>query len=230
MRRSTDRWFRTCPTPDANTVRLVGRLKPGQSLEQGRAAVDAVDRRLGRLAGRHGVRRRAGIRVDRAPCRARTGRRRSGSLVDSSRCSASFRSWCCSSPAPTWRACSSRAVHGGARRSPFAWRSAARDPPVQQFLVEGFWLALIGTAAGLALSVVFMRLVNSLSLPVPIPIELNLAPTRRCSSPRSCSCSFPLCCAACSLRSGLRACRSFRRSSVRSPSTRTGDSPRAACC
>ena len=38
-------------TPDAAIVQLLGRLKPGQTLDQGRAAVDAADRRLGRLHG-----------------------------------------------------------------------------------------------------------------------------------------------------------------------------------
>ena len=34
-----------------SVVQLVGRLKPGQTLAQGRAAMDAVDRQLGRLQG-----------------------------------------------------------------------------------------------------------------------------------------------------------------------------------
>jgi hypothetical protein len=68
-------------------------------------------------------------------------------------------------------------ARGTRRRQEIAIRLAiggTRSRLVQQFLVEGFWLALIGTAAGMALSAVFMKLVNSLSLPVPIPIELHL--------------------------------------------------------
>ena len=38
-------------SPSVNLVRLLGRLKPGQTLAQGRAAIDAADRRLGRLTG-----------------------------------------------------------------------------------------------------------------------------------------------------------------------------------
>src|SRR5687768_2631486 len=41
----------TMHAPDERIVSLVGRLKEGQTIEQGRAAVDAVDRRLGKLAG-----------------------------------------------------------------------------------------------------------------------------------------------------------------------------------
>jgi len=36
---------------EANVVQLLARLKPGQSLAEGRVAVDAIDRRLARLAG-----------------------------------------------------------------------------------------------------------------------------------------------------------------------------------
>jgi hypothetical protein len=45
-------------------------------------------------------------------------------------------------------------------------------------LIEGLWLALIGTAAGVALGIAFMRVVNSLSLPIPFPIALHLSPDR----------------------------------------------------
>jgi predicted permease len=45
-------------------------------------------------------------------------------------------------------------------------------------MVEGLWLAIIGTAAGIGLSVAFMRVVNSLSLPIPFPIVLNLTADR----------------------------------------------------
>jgi len=49
---------------------------------------------------------------------------------------------------------------------------------MQQLLVEGFWLAAIGTTLGVALSLAFMRVVNSLELPVPLPLDLNLTADR----------------------------------------------------
>ena len=68
-------------------------------------------------------------------------------------------------------------ARGTRRRQEIAIRLAiggTRSRLVQQFLVEGFWLALIGTIAGLGLSMAFMKLVNSLTLPIPIPMELHL--------------------------------------------------------
>ena len=68
-------------------------------------------------------------------------------------------------------------ARGTRRRQEIAIRLAiggTRSRLIQQFLVEGFWLALIGTVAGTLLSVAFMKLVNGLSLPIPMPIELHL--------------------------------------------------------
>ena len=69
-------------------------------------------------------------------------------------------------------------ARGTARRREIAIRLAiggTRARLLQQMLAEGFWLALIGTIAGLALSIAVMRIVNGLALPVPLPIELHLS-------------------------------------------------------
>src|SRR5690242_6565066 len=69
-------------------------------------------------------------------------------------------------------------ARGTSRRREIAIRLAlggSRSRLLQQFLVEGFWLALLGTAIGTAASLVFMRLVNGLTLPIPFPVELHLA-------------------------------------------------------
>ena len=159
---------------NADVVRLVGRLKPGQSLEQARAAVDAVDRRLGRIAGDTVY---AGVqefgRMNTIMGANPKGFRVIGGL---------FLLLGLVSFMVLLIACANVAglliARGTRRRQEIAIRLAiggSRFRLLQQFLAEGFWLALIGTAGGLALSIVFMRVVNSLALPIPIPLELNLA-------------------------------------------------------
>lgn len=159
-------------SPDAHLVSLVGRLKPGQSLAQGRAAVDAVDRQLGRIAGDSryaGVQELDAIGVPRG---------KAGTTITAFFALLSFVSLLV-----LLIACANVAglliARGTTRRREIAIRLAiggTRARLLQQFLVEGFWLALIGTVVGLGLSIVFMRVVNSLALPIPFPLELNLAP------------------------------------------------------
>jgi len=162
-------------SPDARVLQLVGRLKPGQSVSEGRAAVDAIDRRLARLQGDTlygGVQEfaRVGTFGSSKPLRLVGGFFALLGVV---------------SLMVLLIACANVAglliARGTRRRQEIAIRLAiggSRGRLVQQLLVEGLWLSAIGTAAGLALSLVFMRVVNSLSLPVPIPIELHLAPDR----------------------------------------------------
>jgi putative ABC transport system permease protein len=157
--------------PQYHAVSLIGRLKPNQTLEQGRAAVDAVDRRLGRLAGDSlyaGVQefsRIAGI----------GGGKMSGAV------SLFIAALGLVALLVLLIACANVAglliARGTARRRETAIRLAiggTRRRLLQQFLVEGFWLALIGTAGGLLLSVALMRAANSIRVPIPIPIQLNL--------------------------------------------------------
>src|SRR6185503_13586911 len=69
-------------------------------------------------------------------------------------------------------------ARGTRRRQEIAIRLAiggSRARVVQQLLIEGFWLALIGTVAGLALSLACMRAINSATLPIPMPIALHLS-------------------------------------------------------
>lgn len=162
-------------TPGAAVVQLLGRLKPGQTLEQGRAAVDAVDRRLGRLQGDTVY---AGVQIFQPVgglASPKATRVIGGFFMLLSLVAVMVLLIACANVAGLLIA------RGTRRRQEIAIRLAiggTRSRLVQQFLVEGFWLALIGTVAGMALSVAFMKLVNSISLPIPIPVELHLAPDR----------------------------------------------------
>jgi predicted permease len=157
-------------TPNAAVVSLLGRLRSGQTVAQGRAAVDAVDRRLGRLQGDSVY---AGVQEFE----------RVGTLSGkvSSTVRAFFALAGLVSLSVLLIGCANVAglliARGTLRRREIAIRLAlggTRVRLLQQFLVEGFWLALIGTACGTAASVAFMRLVNGLTLPIPFPIELHL--------------------------------------------------------
>jgi len=157
--------------PNAAVVVLLGRLKPGQTLTEGRAAVDAVDRRLGRLQGDTLY---AGVQ-EFEPVGGLTGK-----IGRAAR--AFFGLLAVVSLLVLMIACANVAglliARGTTRRREIAIRLAlggTRARLLQQLLVEGFWLALLGTALGAALSVAFMRLVNGLTLPIPLPIELQLA-------------------------------------------------------
>lgn len=161
---------------ESGIVRLIGRLKAGQSIEQGRVAVDAADRRLGRLAGDTVY---AGVQEF-----ASTGSLAGTNGPKAARLMGSFFMLLgLVSFMVLLIACANVAglliARGTRRRQEIAIRLAiggTRSRLVQQFLVEGFWLALIGTAAGMGLSMIFMRLMNGISLPVPMPIVLQLAP------------------------------------------------------
>jgi len=159
-------------SPDARIVALVGRLKADQSLAQGRAAVDAVDRRLARLEGdtRYaGVQEFSGVNV----ASGKAGRTIGAFFALLSLVSLLVLLIACGNVAGLLIA------RGTTRRREIAIRLAiggTRSRLMQQFLVEGFWLALLGTVCGLALSIAFMQVINGISLPIPLPIELHLAP------------------------------------------------------
>ena len=160
--------------PNAAVVVLVGRLKPGQTLTEGRVAVDAVDRRLGRLQGDTLY---AGVQ-EFEPVGGLTGKMGRAARTF-------FGLLAVVSMMVLLIACANVAglliARGTTRRREIAIRLAlggTRARLLQQLLVEGFWLALLGTVCGALLSIAFMRVVNGLTLPVPLPIELQLAPDR----------------------------------------------------
>ena len=161
--------------PRGAIVQLLGRLKSGQSVAEGRAAIDAIDRRLARLQGDTlygGVQEFAPVGTFAT---TKAFQVIGGFLALLGTVSVLVLLIACANVAGLLVA------RGTRRRQEIAIRLAiggSRARLVQQLLVEGLWLAVIGTAAGLALSVAFMRLVNGLKLPVPLPVGLHLGPNR----------------------------------------------------
>ncbi len=158
--------------PGAGVVQLIGRLRPDQTMAQGRSAMDAADRRLGAVAGDTlyaGVDEFAKLGGIGS---AKEGRTLGGFFVLLGVVSLFVLLIACANVAGLLVA------RGTTRRREIAIRLAiggTRARLVQQFLAEGFWLALFGTGAGLVLSVWFMRLVNGVTLPLPFPIDPHLA-------------------------------------------------------
>jgi predicted permease len=158
-------------SPAAQRVQLVGRLKPGQSPANARAALDVVDRRLALAAGDSVY---GGVQ-ELGPL---------GAVGDSKvrRLRTFFGMLSVVSVLVVLIACGNVAgllmARGAARRPEIAIRLAiggTRARVVQQLMAEAFWLAVIGTLAGLGLSAIGMRAIIAMSLPVPIPIELSLS-------------------------------------------------------
>ena len=159
-------------SPDGHAIQLIGRLKAGQSLAEARAALDAADRRLARAAGDTlfgGVQEFGRV----------------GTMADSKRrtITAFIGMLAVVSLLVLLIACANVAgllmARGTARRAEIAIRLAiggTRARLLQQLMVEAFWLALIGTLAGLGLAGIAMRFVNRMTFPVSLPIELHLAP------------------------------------------------------
>jgi predicted permease len=161
--------------PNAAVVSLIGRLKPGQEFAQARSAIDALDRRLARLQGDTVF---AGVQ-EFAPVGS-LGNRKAGRLIGGF-----FMLLGVVSILVLVIACANVAgllvARGTRRRQEVAIRLAiggSRGRVMQQFLSDGFWLAVIGTIGGTALTAAFMRIVNNVTLPIPIPISLFLAPDR----------------------------------------------------
>ncbi len=152
-------------------LQLIGRLKPDQTVSSARVALDMLDKQLARAEGDStfgGVQQFGRI----------------GSLVDNRQKTLAvfFGMVSVVSVLVLLIACGNVAglllARGAAKRPEIAIRLAlggTRIRVVQQLMVEAFWLALIGTLAGLGLSALAMRMINAWTLPISMPVELHLA-------------------------------------------------------
>jgi putative ABC transport system permease protein len=159
------------PSIDARrsaAVELIGRLHEGQTLAQGRAAMDAAAQHIDDARGSQEL---GGINRFNAVY---------GLGSDFKTIGAFFLVLSIAVGLVLAIACANVAglllSRATARRREVAVRAAlgaSRLRLVQQFLTESFWIALFGTAIGIALSQVLIRLLSEIHLPLPIPLEIR---------------------------------------------------------
>jgi putative ABC transport system permease protein len=163
--------------PDLNNeraaaVQLVGRLHDSQTLSSGRAAVNVAAARL-----QNDARER---RMDDTSRFEPVGG--FWQIMEFSQVGIFFAVLLVGGALILATACANVAglllARGTVRRREIAIRvalGAGRLRLVQQLLTEGFWIGAFGTVAGLLLMVLWVKLLGRISLPVPVPIELQVA-------------------------------------------------------
>ncbi|OFW23567.1 MAG: hypothetical protein A3G21_06470 [Acidobacteria bacterium RIFCSPLOWO2_12_FULL_66_21] len=158
--------------PRHSAVQLIGRLAPGQSVAEGRAAVAAVVQSLGDEYGDSGFRVLTDFSVVGGLSQSEDFRIVGAFFLVLLVVAGLVLAIACANVAGLLLARSTTRRREIALRVAFG---ASRARLVQQLLTEGLTIALVGTVAGFALTLVAAQLFAHVSLPLPIPLELHLA-------------------------------------------------------
>ncbi|HXW05594.1 MAG TPA: ABC transporter permease [Vicinamibacterales bacterium] len=165
--------------PRAAVVQLIGRLRPGQSVDQGRAAISAVASRIGVAEADPEFSTIRDFAHVGGISQVREFKEVGAFFVVLMIVSGLVLAIACANVAGLLLA------RGTARRREMAMRAAlgaSRPRLLQQLLVEGLVLTTAGTAVGVGLMALVDVVLSRVPLPFPVPLELRVRFDSRAAS------------------------------------------------